>query len=317
MGRCQPASRIDKVLEVGEAHAQKTLLGRLPAELTERILRKVKSPLQTCAIVRRMCETGELPCQTRIDHLNLIRIVFFEATSEEDDRYIPISRVLLVVNAIFHFPDDFNVVLERLCESYERATNAIFNMERPLPWRGTGFDWHTPPSEAIAYSLMPRYMDVFTLLNTAGKLTHAYLEFDDAEAFERQRLLQEHQDRINKYRRNPNTILVERSTTSRTVRPYPLITFVNHVYEQRYKQWYKTRENFQPLLPAEDLPDQFRDPAWLPAHSQRPDLRSLWTRIDNTGAVVSQYFEYGDPERGPFATIRVDVPVIEWLNTQD
>ena len=317
MGRRQPASRIDKVLEAGEAHAQKTLLGRLPTELTERILRKVKTPLQTCAIVRRMCETGELPCQTRIDHLNLIRIVFFEATSLDDDQYVKLSAVLLIVNAIFHFPSDFKMVLERLCESYERATKAIFNMERPLPWRGTGFDWGTPPSEIVAYSQMPRYIDVFTLLNTAGKLTHAYLEFDDADASERQRLLQDHQDRINNYRRDPNTILIERSTVSRIVRPYPLITFVNHEYEQRYKQWYNQREDFRPLLHAEDLPEQFRDPAWLPAHSQRRDLRSLWTRVDNTGAVVSQYFEYGDPERGPFATIRVDVPVIEWLNTQD
>jgi len=142
------SKRLAQVLRAGEAHAQekKNWLNELPPDINEKILDNLpQSTLQTCELVRNLCASGALSCDTREHLLGLLRRIFFDPRSRYSSTNNGVESTLRL-----HFGDEavatpaaLKTLLGQLCEAYVVASDAILAMNPSMaPWLpATAFVW--------------------------------------------------------------------------------------------------------------------------------------------------------------------------------
>jgi len=145
------SKRLARVLRAGEeayAHAQekKNWFNELPPEINEQILDKLpQSALQSCELVRNLCASGALSCDTREHLVGLLRRIFFDPRDQYSSTNDGVESTLRLHfgNEAVATPATLKTLLEQLCEAYVAASDAILGMNPSMaPWLpATAFVW--------------------------------------------------------------------------------------------------------------------------------------------------------------------------------
>tara|TARA_B100000902_G_scaffold13112_1_gene15940 strand:- start:390 stop:1337 length:948 start_codon:yes stop_codon:yes gene_type:complete len=300
------ASRFNEVLRLGEERKEKYWV-RLPPDIAPQIIGLVKSPLQTCEIVRVLHNDGWYKHADSDQLLQLIRLLFFDIPPSENgaQKLAALAHVQQVLVNNFEPIDEQNPevwlkkMLRRLCEGYTRASTAIRAMERIQPWEG-GFEWGTGTDDlsieipSTATWSDGTKIDAFVPLLKAKILTENYRLLLAAEEEEKQNMKKR----------------VERCLQSPLHRPRGRCREPASLgYNDIYIDWVSSREDVEGLLKAEtpsvrSLPKEFNDSAWLPVADKRMRLSSV---IMDTTRVKPYTFYAKDVINGGRDEVLVDV----------
>jgi len=194
------SKRLAQVLRAGEAHAhaqeKKNWFNELPPEINEKILDKLpQSALQSCELVRNLCASGALSCDTREHLLGLLRRIFFDPRSQYSSTNDGVESTLRV-----HFGDEavatpaaLKTLLGQLCEAYVVVSDAILAMNPSMvPWLpATAFGWPAIhiPYMATKHPLVPgdpQPIHAFLHLREAADLLGNYHNLVVQEVTERE-----------------------------------------------------------------------------------------------------------------------------------
>jgi len=322
----EKASRLTNVLRAGEERKEKWWV-RLPPDVASKIIGLVKSPLQTCEIVRVLHSDGWYKRADSGQLLQLIRLLFFEIPPDEtnDQKLAALAHVqqVLVENFTNEFDtgttpttSDLKKVLLRLCEGYARALTAIRKMEDPQPWERE-FEWGTGtggrpiaiPFTATYYpeSTQSTIIDAFVPIQKASALTTNYLDLLVAEKKEKRDLKARARARLPPPLRKPwaRVPTVAREAASSE-------------YRALYHMWFYHRARLERLVAetpsVKALPVELQDEGWLPMHDKRNSLDSVKIYVDTDAMRIYAYrFFVRDSfdERGGSLT-----EITEWVDEE-
>jgi len=301
----EKASRLAGVLRAGEEERKEKWWVRLPSDIAPQIIGLVKSPLQTCEIVRVLHNDGWYKRADSDQLLQLIRLLFFDIPPDETNakKIAALAHVQQVLVNNFGPIDEqapavwLKKMLRRLCEGYTRASTAIRAMEPIQPWEdgfvwGVGTDDLSIPS-AATWSDRNK-IDAFVPLLKAKILTENYRLLLAAEEEEKQTM----KKRVERKSCTP----VGRRTRCRET--------ASLGYADAYIDWVSSRKIVEEwLLQAEppsvrSLPKEFNDSAWLPMTDKRMRLSSV---VMDTTRVKPYTFYAKDVINGGRDEVLVDV----------
>ena len=311
------ASRLTQVLQAGVVHAGKKardekrnhLEGLLP-DVANKIIGLVKSPLQTCEIVRIVHNQGWYEYATPAQLLHLIKLLFFEhdivinsAGSKAETLAAALAHVQQVLADNFGDEADATTtkglksVLRRLCEGYSRALTAIRAMEHVQPWE-RGFEWGTGSdglSIEIPFKAVVRHkdtqstIDAFIPLGHASALTGWYRRLLAVEEEEKEDLKAQARSRVPRPLRKP----------WKGVPPHVQVR-PSARYFGTYYAWLGRRKRVEELLLAEpsvnSLPRELQTSEWRPLYDKRACLDNvvMFVNIDER-RITEYHFFVRDP----------------------
>ena len=317
-------SRIKSVLRAGvirarkNARAEQTAFSILGEDIVYKIMDMVKSPLQTCAIVRLVRDDGWYNAATPAQLLHLIKLLFFDPdtiiSNAGPEAAAALAHVQQVLTANFGdepgidttTTDGLKRVLLRLCEGYARALTAIRAMKDPQPWEfqlepfGHKFQWGMGSNglsimiplgaTLVGQPGVQQTIDAFVPIREASLLTVYYRELLAAEKAEKEDLKARARSSLPPPLRKPWTHV------SHDVRVRASLGYIGI-----YNTWFFRRERVEKLLRVETpsvntLPVELQDQKWLPMYDKRTCLDSISMSVDTDKRRITGYrFFANDP----------------------
>ena len=301
--KLEKASRLTDVLRAGEEERKEKWWVRLPPDVAPQIIGLVKSPLQTCEIVRVLHNDGWYKRADSRQLLQLIRLLFFDIppneTNTQEIAALAHVQQVLVENFTNMFDTDtpttdgLKKVLLRLCEGYARALTAIRKMEDPQPWWGETFEWGTGTGgRPIAIPFTATYnnpestqstiIDAFVPIQKASALAANYLDLLAAEKKEKRELKARVRARLPPPLRKPWARV-----------PDHVRAVASSEYRALYHMWFYHRERLERLVAetpsVKALPVELQDEGWLPMHDKRDSLDSITIYVDTDEMRIYAY----------------------------